>query len=67
MAIQDVLAAEIEGADTDETGSASTSETEGQRGGADPFSMEWDTDDYSIDQDSLNNVLTALVAVTNLI
>lgn len=67
MAIKDVLAAEIEDAGTDETGSASGSDERRARPELSPFSMEYDVEAYSVESDDLNNALTALVAVTNLL
>jgi hypothetical protein len=68
MAIQDVLAAELDQADTDESGTASTASANEQADGPiSPFSMEYDVDGYNIEPENLNNVLTGLVAVTNLL
>lgn len=70
MAFQDVLAAEIEDADTDETNDASTEQTtnRSRRAAHSPFSLEYELDRFGqFETDELNNVLTAIVAVTNLL
>lgn len=67
MALQNALAAETEGARTDESSDSGQDGEQPARPSNSPFSMEYDTSDYSVDADDMNNVLTALVAVTNLL
>jgi hypothetical protein len=69
MAFQDAIEPASDGAETDPSPGATSGDTgRTDRPELDPFSLEWETDRYdSIDSGQLNNVLTAAVAVANLI
>lgn len=69
MAFQDAIEPASDGAETDPSPGASSDDTDrNSRSELDPFSLEWETDRYdSIESEQLNNVLTAVVAVANLI
>lgn len=68
MALRTRLEAATEGGDTDESTSADQPEASAVLDDeSSPFSMSYDTGDWNLDSDDLNNVLTALVAATNLL
>jgi hypothetical protein len=68
MAFQDALAAEIEGAATDESPDDERAASEPARDGPQsPFSMEYDLESFTVDSQTATQMIGGLVAITNLL
>lgn len=58
---------QLEGLEPDDDAPSDPEETTDQVGAADPFSMEYDFEEWELDADTTDHALSILIAVTNLL